>query len=59
MHSYAKKPGEWEIVDGFPDFKVQIVDSFGDFKIQFCDNWPGVQGALGSISTPYHLKYYS
>ncbi len=28
MTSFPDAPGKWQLVDSFPDFKVQWVDSF-------------------------------
>ena len=39
--SFPDNPGEWMIVDSFPDFTVQVVDSFPDFKVQYVDSFPG------------------
>src|SRR4051794_34691347 len=39
--SFPDKPGEWQIVDSFPDFTIQIVDSFPDFSVQYVDSFPG------------------
>jgi len=32
--------GDVEVVDSFPDLKVQIVTSFPDLKIEMVDNFP-------------------
>ena len=42
VNAFADSPGEWKIVNSFPDYKVQIVDSFPDFTIQYVDAFPGV-----------------
>ncbi|GKW37699.1 hypothetical protein PEC301875_17230 [Pectobacterium carotovorum subsp. carotovorum] len=39
--AFANRPGEWEIVDNFPDFKIKIVDAHPDFEIRLVDNFPG------------------
>lgn len=39
--AFADSPGQWQIVDSFPDYKVQIVDSFPDFTIKYVDAFPG------------------
>jgi len=41
--SFPDKCGEWQIVDSFPDLKVQIVESFADLKIKFVDSFPGLE----------------
>ncbi len=41
VSSFPDKPGEWQVVDSFPDFTVQIVDSFPDFTVQYVDSFPG------------------
>jgi hypothetical protein len=41
MSSFADSPGEWTMVDSFPDYKVQFVDSFPDYKIKYVDSFPG------------------
>jgi len=38
----ASKPGEWQIVDTLPDFKIQLVNSAPDFKIKYVHSFPGV-----------------
>ena len=39
--AFPDKPGEWQVVDAFPDFTVQVVDAFPDFKVQYVDAFPG------------------
>ena len=39
---FPDKCGEWQIVDSFPDLKVQLVDSFADLKIKYVDSFPGI-----------------
>jgi hypothetical protein len=39
--AFADDPGEWEIVEHFPDFKVEVVEHFGDYKIQYVEHFPG------------------
>jgi hypothetical protein len=41
VRALANKPGEWQIVDSLPDYRVQIVDAFPDFTIQWVDAFPG------------------
>ena len=41
MSSFADEPGEWTMVDSFPDYKVQFVDSFPDYKIKYVNSFPG------------------
>jgi len=41
VKALADRPGEWQIVDSLPDYKVQIVDSLPDFTIQWVDALPG------------------
>ncbi|MCK9303507.1 MAG: hypothetical protein PHU62_10070 [Bacteroidales bacterium] len=40
--SFPNKCGEWQFVDGFPDFTIRYVKSNPDFTIKFVDTWPGV-----------------
>lgn len=42
--SFSDDVALWEIVDSFPDYKIQIVDSFPDFTIRYVDSFPGVDG---------------
>ena len=42
VQSLALRPGEWQIVDSLPDYKVQMVDSLPDFTIQCVDSLPGL-----------------
>ena len=39
VDAFPDKPGRWQFVDSFPDFRVQFVDSFPDFTVQF-ENGP-------------------
>ena len=41
VNAFPDKPGEWQVVDAFPDFTVQIVDAFPDFTVQYVDAFPG------------------
>ncbi len=41
VEAFADKPGLWQIVTSFPDFKVQLVDSFPDFTVRFVESFPG------------------
>jgi hypothetical protein len=34
--------GQWQIVEHFPDLKVQLVEHFPDLKIQWVEHFPGV-----------------
>jgi hypothetical protein len=43
VNALPNRPGEWQIVDAHPDFKIQIVDAFPDFTIQWVDAFPGVR----------------
>lgn len=43
VEAFADRPGLWQIVTSFPDFKVQMVDSFPDFTIRFVKSFPGVR----------------
>ena len=41
----TRKPeicGEWEFVDGMPDFTIAFVDYGEDFKIAWVENEPGI-----------------
>ncbi len=42
VNSFPDECGEWQIVDSFPDLKVQIVESFPDIKIKFVESFPGL-----------------
>ena len=39
--AFARMPGQWEIVDAFPDYKIELVDAFPDFTIRWVDSFPG------------------
>ena len=41
VNAFPDKPGEWQVVDSFPDFTVQIVDAFPDFTVQYVNAFPG------------------
>ena len=41
VKSFADDCGEWQMVDSFPDFKVQFVDSFPDIEVAWVDSFPG------------------
>ena len=43
VESFPDKPGRWQMVESFPDYKIQFVDSFPDFTIRYVDNFPGPQ----------------
>jgi hypothetical protein len=43
VNALPNRPGEWQIVDAHPDFKIQIVDAFPDFTIQWVDAFPGAR----------------
>jgi hypothetical protein len=43
VRALANEPGEWQIVDSLPDYKVQIVDTLPDFTIQWVDALPGTR----------------
>ena len=34
--------GQWQVVDAFPDLKLQFVDAFPDVTIQFVEAFPGL-----------------
>lgn len=40
--SFADSCGEWQMVESFPDLKVQFVDSFPDVTIQYVESFPGM-----------------
>jgi len=40
--AFPSSCGKWQIVDAFPDIKVQFVDAFPDITIQFVDAFPGI-----------------
>ena len=35
--------GEWQLVERFPDLKVQFVEHFPDVKIQYVQHFPGAR----------------
>jgi hypothetical protein len=39
--SFPDKPVQWQIVDSFPDYKIEMVNSFPDFTIQYVKSFPG------------------
>lgn len=39
--SFPDGPGEWQIVESFPDFRIQVVESFPDFTIRYVESFPG------------------
>jgi hypothetical protein len=39
--AFPDKPGEWQVVEAFPDFTVQVVDAFPDFTVQYVEAFPG------------------
>lgn len=41
--SFPDQPGKWEVVESFPDYKIQIVESFPDFTIKYVESFPGPQ----------------
>ena len=41
VKAFPDKCGQWEMVDAFPDTKVQFVDAFPDVKIEYVDAFPG------------------
>jgi hypothetical protein len=41
VESFPNSVGQWQIVDSFPDYKIEMVDSFPDFTIQFVKSFPG------------------
>ena len=41
--SFPDKCGQWQMVNTFPDVKIQYVDSFPDVKIKFVDSFPGMR----------------
>jgi hypothetical protein len=42
VEHFPDECGEWQVVENFPDFKVQIVDAFPDLKVQVVEHFPGV-----------------
>jgi len=48
--------GEAEIVDSFPDIKVQKVDSFPDLKVQLVDSFPDECGKWKEVSSSGDFK---
>ena len=43
VESFPDDPGEWQMVDNFPDYRIQFVESFPDFTIKYVESFPGVQ----------------
>jgi hypothetical protein len=41
VESLPSSAGEWQIVDSFPDYKIEIVESFPDFTVEFVTSFPG------------------
>jgi hypothetical protein len=41
VSAFADSAGKWQIVDVFPDFKIELVQHFPDFKIQYVSAFPG------------------
>jgi hypothetical protein len=41
VESFPTSPGQWQIVDSFPDYKIELVESFPDFTVQFVSSFPG------------------
>ena len=41
VSSFPDSCGKWQMVDSFPDTKVQFVTSFPDVKIQYVTSFPG------------------
>lgn len=41
VSSRARRPGEWQMVEHFPDFKIKFVSHFPDFKIKYVLHFPG------------------
>jgi hypothetical protein len=41
--SFPDDCGEWQVVESFPDFKVQIVESFPDIKVKIVESFPGME----------------
>ena len=41
VENFPDAPGKWQVVDSFPDYKIQWVDSFPDFTIQYVNSLPG------------------
>ena len=42
VQAFADRCGQWQLVTGNPDTKVQFVTSFADVKIQHVTAFPGV-----------------
>lgn len=43
VDSFADEPGEWTMVESFPDHTVTFVESFPDVEIKYVESFPGVQ----------------
>lgn len=41
VSSFADSPGEWEMVESFPDYTITFVESFPDVEIKYVDSFPG------------------
>lgn len=41
VESFADEPGEWEMVESFPDYTVAFVESFPDVTIRYVESFPG------------------
>jgi hypothetical protein len=41
MEHFADGPGEWTMVEHFPDYKIKFVEHFPDYKIKFVEHFPG------------------
>ena len=48
--------GDIEVVDSFPDLKVQIVDSFPDLKVEMVDSFPDDCGQWKMVESFPDLK---
>ena len=38
--AFLDQLGKWQIVDSFPDHKIQKAGAFGDFKIRYVSSFP-------------------
>ena len=41
VESFPNSAGKWQIVDSFPDYKIEMVESFPDFTVEFVKSFPG------------------
>ncbi len=43
VSSFPDRCGKWQLVNSFPNLKVQFVKSFPDIKIKFVESFPGLR----------------